>query len=59
MSLFKKIKAFFSNKKVTNQEETLRIIGAITVLEIQNNREFRRKIQKTDYGRKLRNVINF
>jgi hypothetical protein len=58
MKLWKRIRRVFVKDKVMDQEETLKMIGALTVMELQN-RSFRRKIENTDYARKLRRIVNF
>jgi hypothetical protein len=51
----------FLRKKpsMTNDERVLCQIGALTVIELTNSREFRRKIEKTTYGQKLKNLVKY
>jgi len=60
MSFFQRLN-FFSRKKKKQrtQEEILQMIGALTILEISNSRTFRRKIEKTEFGRKLKQLVNY
>ena len=46
-------------KKTKDQEETLKMIGALTIMELNKSRSLRRKIEKTEYGRKLRRLIKY
>lgn len=45
--------------KMTADERTLCQIGALTVIELTNSREFRRKIEKTSYGQKLKQLVKY
>ena len=47
------------NKKQLKDEEILRLVGALTIMEIKNSRSFRRKIEKTAYGRKVNQLIHY
>ena len=53
LGLFKKRKA------AKRQEEVLKQIGALTIMELNNSRAFRRKIEKTPYGKKLKTIVKF
>lgn len=45
--------------KMMHDERVLCQIGALTVIELNNSRKFRRKIEKTNYGRKLKNLVKY
>lgn len=47
------------NKNTLKDEEILRLVGALTIMEIKNSRSFRRKIEKTAYGRKVNQLIHY
>jgi len=46
-------------KKQFKDEEIIRLVGALTIMEIKNSRSFRRKIEKTAYGRKVNQLIHY
>jgi hypothetical protein len=50
---------FRRKTKMSQEEKTLCQIGALTIIEIKNSREFRRIIGKTDYGKKLQSIVKF
>lgn len=54
-----KNKIFRKKSNMTNDERVLCQIGALTVIELTNSREFRRKIEKTTYGQKLKNLVKY
>lgn len=46
-------------KKKKDEDEIMRLVGALTILEISKSRSFRRKIEKTTFGRKVKQLINY
>lgn len=43
----------------STQERIIKRVGALFILELTNNREFRRKIKSTNFGKELEKTIKY
>ena len=60
MKYLAKIKRTIASRLFQSKEErVLSQVGALTILEYSKSRSFRRKVESTEYGKKIKSLIQY